>query len=111
MNWFRTDRRPVLNHGQTKTPPVFAPLEEQKTNRINLYHVEKQVPGHGGAKIMKRYLIKAERKTTYRLETISRIVECDNIEEVIKIRFRAYDAFLQSFFSKANARILSIDEL
>lgn len=60
---------------------------------------------------MKRYLIKAEKRTTYRLETIERIVRCDNIEEVIKVRFRAYDAFLKSFFTAPNARLLSIEEL
>ena len=60
---------------------------------------------------MKRYLIKAEKQTTYRMEKIERIVICDNIEQVINVRFRAYDAFLQNFFKTPNARLLSIKEL
>lgn len=60
---------------------------------------------------MKKYLIKAEKQTTYRLKTVERIINCDNIEDVIKVKFRAYDAYLQSFFKTPNARILSIEEL
>ena len=60
---------------------------------------------------MKRYLIKAEKKTTYKINTIDRIVSCENIDTVINARFRAYDPFLQNFFKTPNARILSIKEI
>lgn len=60
---------------------------------------------------MKKYLVKAEKQTTYRIETIERIVTCDNIEEAIKVKFRGLDAFLKSFFRTPNARILSIKKI
>ena len=60
---------------------------------------------------MKQYLIKAEKQTTYRLKTIERVVRCEDINAVINARFRAYDAFLQSFFKTPNARIVSIEEM
>ncbi len=60
---------------------------------------------------MKKYLIKAEKQTTYRLKTLERVVTCEDIDAVINARFRAYDAFLQSFFKTPNARILSIEEV
>lgn len=60
---------------------------------------------------MKTFKIKAEKQTSYRLKTIERVIRCNDINEVINVRFRAYDPFLQAFFKTPNARIVSIAEL
>lgn len=50
---------------------------------------------------MKKYLIKAEKQTAYRLKTLERVVICEDIDAVINARFRAYDAFFTKLLQNA----------